>query len=725
MAMMSAKRSIAVTTPLGGDELLFRRMSATEELGRLFRYDLELIGPSEAVKLEDVLGKDMAVRIDAHDGTRFLHGNVSRFSYAGRTEGYAIYHATLRPWLWFLTRTADCKIFQEMKVPDIIKEVFRELGFTDFEDRLSGTYRTWNYCVQYRETDFNFVSRLMEAEGIYYYFKHEEGRHTLVLSDGISSHEPAPGYAEIPYIPPDMGAVHDRDHVSDWSLWQEVQPGAYEIDDYDFKKPKADLTAKSQQARPHSGADYDVYDYPGEYLESGDGDSYVKVRLEELQAMQERVSGAGDARGVAVGALFTLTKFPREDQNREYLVVSTSYELEAAEYESGASSEAPAVSCSFVAMPSKNQFRSTRSTPKPMIRGPQTAVVVGKAGEEIWTDEFGRVKLQFHWDRYGKADENSSCWVRVSQLWAGTNWGGIHIPRIGQEVVVEFLEGDPDRPLVTGRVYNQDNMPPYGLPGNKTQSGIKSRSSKGGGPDNFNELRFEDKKGSELVYLHAEKDQSIHVENDETHYVGHDRKKTVDHDETTEVKNDRTETVGHNETITVKNDRTERVDKNEKISIGENRTEDVGKDETITIKGNRTETVSKEESVTIQGGRTQNVSKDESVTIGGARTESVSKDETITIQGGRTEKVTKDESITISGKRTVQISKDDTQDIGKKFVLQAGDEIVLKTGQSMIHMKKDGKIVIKGKDITVQGSGKINVKASGDITLKGSKIKEN
>jgi type VI secretion system secreted protein VgrG len=339
----------------------------------------------------------------------------------------------------------------------------------------------------------------------------------------------------------------------------------------------------------------------------------------------------------------------------------------------------------FTCIPAALPYRPARTTPRPFVHGCQTAVVVGPAGEEIFTDKYSRVKVQFHWDREGKKDANSSCWVRVASTWAGRQWGAIHIPRIGQEVVVDFEEGDPDQPIVIGSVYNADNMPPYALPANKTQSGIKSRSSLGGGADNFNEIRFEDKKGSEQLFIHAEKNQDIEVENDETHWVGRDRTKTIDHDETVSVGNNRTETVGKNETI----------------SIGENRTESVGKDESISVAGNQSLSVDKNRSIAVTGNQSTN------------------------IDGSRSVGVDKDDALSVTKKRTVSIGTDDTLSVGKKLVMEAGDEIVLKTGSATIAMKKDGTITISGKDITIKGSGKVNVKASSDVIVKGSKVLAN
>jgi type VI secretion system secreted protein VgrG len=683
-----------VTTPLADDKLLFYRMTGTEQLGRLFDYELELLSNDADIKLEDILGGNITVRSHGHAGqSRFFNGYVTRFSLVGMHGEYYLYQASVRPWLWFLTRTSDCKIFQEMSAPDIIKEVFRLNGFSDFEEVLSKSYHEWNYCVQYRETDFNFISRLMEQEGIYYYFKHEESKHTLVITDSISGHEAIPGYESVPYYPPEETDRRERDYISSWMVSQEIQPGAYALNDFDFEKPKASLEVKSMIKRKHEQAGFEVYDYPGEYIETGVGENYVRTRIEELQAQYELVHGSGNVAGLSTGCLFKLTNYPREDQKREYLLVSAEYDLGPQEYESRGSGQDGYFNCTFRAMDSQQSFRTARTTPKPMVQGPQTAMVVGKSGEEIWTDKYGRVKVQFHWDRYGKSDENSSCWVRVAQVWAGKTWGAVHTPRMGQEVIVEFLEGDPDRPIITGRIYNADNMPPYELPTNKTQSGIKSRSSKGGSGDNFNEIRFEDKKGEELLSVHAEKDQSISVENDETHSVGHDRSKDVGNDEQSDIGNDRTETVGKNESITIGENRDESVGKNESISIGSN--------QSISVGGNRDASVGKNESTTVSADRSLTVSKSESVSIG------------------------KDETLSIGENRSQDIGKDDLLNVGKKLAMVAGDEIILKTGSASIVMKKNGDITIKGKNITMNGSGKITVKASSDVTIKGSKIKQN
>ncbi|MCK4629396.1 MAG: type VI secretion system tip protein VgrG, partial [Sedimentisphaerales bacterium] len=475
------------------------------------------------------------------------------------------FQATIVPWLWFLTRVADCRIFQKITIPDIIKEVFRERGFTDFDDKLSGSYREWEYCVQYRETDFNFVSRLMEQEGIYYYFRHENGKHTLVLADSIGAHEPFPDYEEIRYQP-SGGAISKGEYISDWDVEKEVQPSQYALNDFDFKNPKVDLRAVSKMECELTEANYEVYDYPGEYSVTQDGENYARTRIEELHTQYEVVSGNSDARGMCTGFTFKLTGYRLEAQCREYLITSATYQLDSGGYEAGRVGEGgPVYSCGFTAIDAQQPFRSSRNTSKPSISGPQTAEVVGPKGEEIHTDEYGRVKVQFHWDRQGMKDENSSCWIRVSQSWAGKNWGAMIIPRIGQEVIVEFLEGDPDRPIITGVVYNADNMPPYPLPANKTMSTLKSNSSKEG--QGFNEIRFEDKKDEEQIFVFAQKNQDVRVQNDSFEWVGNDRHLIVEKDKFEHVKNNRHEIVETDHKEEIRGNRHLKVNGNESKKV--------------------------------------------------------------------------------------------------------------------------------------------------------------
>ncbi|WLG95926.1 type VI secretion system tip protein VgrG [Pseudomonas sp. FP198] len=570
MVFNQASRLAKITSPLGPEVLLLKDMGGGEELGRLFNYELQLHSLDNAIDLNQVLGKPMCVSLQLDGGgERYFHGIVARFSQNIDQGQFASYQATLRPWLWLLTRTSDCRIFQNLTVPQIIKQVFRDLGFSDFEDALSRPYREWEYCVQYRETSFDFVSRLMEQEGIYYFFRHEQGRHVLVLADAYGAHTQAPGYGSVPYYPKNE-QQRERDHIHDWHLAQEVQPGSLELNDYDFQRPSARIDVRSAMPRPHTAGDYPLYDYPGTYVQSEDGEHYARTRIEALQTLHEQVELAGNARGLGSGHLFSLTGFSRQDQNREYLIVGARYYLSQESGESGVGAPSAQFESSLTCIDAQQSFRPMAITHRPIVKGPQTALVVGPKGEEIWTDQFGRVKVHFYWDRHDQSNENSSCWIRVSQTWAGKNWGSMQIPRIGQEVIVSFLEGDPDRPIITGRVYNAEQTVPYDLPENATQSGMKSRSSKGGTPANFNEIRMEDKKGAEQLYIHAERNQDIVVEVDESHSVGHDRTKSIGHDETVIIGNNRLRIVKQEDILSVGQRKTDSISQSYVIEVGEN-----------------------------------------------------------------------------------------------------------------------------------------------------------
>lgn len=705
-----ADTQFELITPSGADTLIFLQFRGQQALSQLDDFEIDCLNPDTDVDLDDLLGKLVSLKISAPDETkRYLSGYVIGISHLGTRGRYQAYRLQVQPWLWFLTRTADCRIFQGKTVPDIIKDVFADHAIAEVRNALTGSYSTWEYCVQYRESDYNFVSRLMEQEGIYYYFEYKKNKNVLVLADSYSAHSPIQGNADVDFIENFTGR-EESDFISAWSYRRRVQPGKTVLADFDFTKPSLKLEGTAQAPAAHGDAHHEIFDYPGEFDQTAEGKQYAQVRMDELQAQFELADGKTNSRHIAVGHLFKLKGHSRRDQNREYLVTraATLIHNDSVESEPGAAIGGN-YQCSFTALNSHQDFRPRRDTAKPIVQGPQTAIVVGASGDEIYTDTYGRVKVQFHWDRYGKKDEHSSCWVRVSHPWAGKNWGFVAIPRVGQEVIVEFLEGDPDQPIITGRVYNADQMPPYELPANKTQTGVKTRSSTGGGVANFNELRFEDKKGSEQIFIHAEKNQDIEVENDETHWIGHDRKKTIDHDETVHVKHDRTETVDNNETV----------------SIGVNRTENVGADETVSIGANRTMSVGADEALDVGKNRSVAIGKNHTFSVGENSTTTVGKDDKLEVADNHTLTIGKDDTIDIAGLRATSIGKDDNLQVGKNLVIDAGDSVTIKTGSASITMKKDGTITIKGKDITIQGSGKVNVKASGDVVLKGSKIAEN
>lgn len=600
MQATQENRQANFESSLGKDELMLNRLVAREAVSRLFEYELTVVSEDENIDLNAILGQHARVELELPGGGyRYFSGHVAEFHFTGFRDNFAEYRVCLRPWLWLLTQVTDNRIFQNETTEEIVRAVCQEHGFTDIDPRLSGVYEPREFCAQYRESDFDFLSRLMEEEGIYYYFEHEPGKHTLVLADGPAAHEPFGDYDLVPWYPPDSDEHREREHLHDWSMHKAVRSGKLTLRDFDFTKPKANLEVKSQQPKDHDQAEFERYDYPGRYQAVDFGERLSRMRLEEHQSDHELLHGRGNARGMSPGFLFTLEQFPRDDQNREYLILEVVHTITIGGYDSGGvdSGDAFEYGCSLTAIPTSEPYRPPRTTPRPIVYGPQTAFVVGEQGEEIWTNEYGQVKVQFHWDRLGGNDQDSSCWVRVSQAWAGKQWGAQFLPRIGQEVVVEFLEGDPDRPLITGSVYNADNMPPYELPANATQSGIKTRSSKNGTRDNYNEIRFEDKKGAERLDIHAEKDMHTRVEhcqtsnidvnrdvtvgNDEKHHVRNNREKTVDVDETTSIGQNRSVTIGSNDELNVGMNRDQTVSLNESLDVGVSRSATIGVSDSV------------------------------------------------------------------------------------------------------------------------------------------------
>lgn len=508
-----ADRIGELTTPLGKDVLALARFDGSEGLSELFEFRIEALSEDENIDFDRALGQNCVLKFRSPDGPdRYFNGILVEARWVGSREALYVYQLVLRPWLWLLSRTSDCRIWHEKTALDIIKEVFRDRGFTDYEDSTSKSYPKLEYCVQYRETDLNFVARLMEQHGIYYFFRHSQGKHSLVLADAKSSHSPIPGHAKLPFFPQQQ-ARRDAEHVHHWTSDRQFRSGKYELKDYDFKKPTKDLTADKQASAKYQKGQMEIFDYPGKYVEKSDGVNYAQVRLEADQAQDRRRHAAGDAISVFPGGLTTLDKHPVQSENKEYLTLRASHSFVVQAYRSGGGGETDYMG-SYEFLDSTVPYKAPLLTPKPLVHGPQTAKVVGKEGEEIDVDEYGRILVLFHWDR----KKMNSCRLRVAHVWAGKQWGGQFIPRIGMEALVEFLEGDPDRPLVVGAVYNGDYKHPYALPDKKTQSGVKSDSSIGHG--GYNEFMFEDKKDSEKVRMHAQKDHQVVVLNTETWDIG-------------------------------------------------------------------------------------------------------------------------------------------------------------------------------------------------------------
>jgi type VI secretion system secreted protein VgrG len=608
MALEQADRLLVLETPLGKDVLELTAFSGVEEISRPFSFHLEMISHNNAVQPAQIVGKPVSFGVKLADGTpRWFHGVVSRF-YADDEDqkGLRNYRAEVVPWLWFLTRTSDCRIFQNKSAPEIIEQIFKDLGFSDFNAQLKGKHPQRTYCVQYRETDFDFVSRLMEEEGIFYFFKHEHGKHMLVLADEKGAYKDCKE-SEVEY-PRDAGARAVTDRLTRWEHRYEFRSGKIAQTDYNFEDhPARDestpaklmMSSQSTTVKLDNVQKYELYDYPGVFEKKDHGQSYAKIRMEEEEAGYDVVDASSTCRTFTPGGKFKIKRhLSKSEEGKTYAIVSIQHSAtEPGAYETGESAEDD-YSNSFTCIPDSVTYRPPRVTSRPFIHGVQTAVVVGPAGEEIYPDKYGRVKVQFFWDREGKRNENSSCWIRVAQGIAGKNWGMIHIPRIGQEVVVSFLEGNPDRPLITGVVYNADQMPPFTLPAKQTQSGLKTNSSKGGGGSN--EIRFDDDKGKEQIFIHAQYNQDTVIE--------------------------------HNETVTIGANRTEQVGGNEIIQIGGNRTETVGKDEKITIGGNRVVQVGGSD--VLQVGKALKITAgDEIVLTAGDSSITMKKDGTILIKG--------------------------------------------------------------------------------------------
>jgi type VI secretion system secreted protein VgrG len=531
-------RLTLATTALGDEVLRLHGFWGHEALSEPFRFSVTLVTQNKKPIVQSaLLGTVVKVTLDQEstaDSTlvhpkRYFNGYVTQVSRENLPSGEWLYRVELRPWLWLLDKTTNCRVFQDLTVPEIVEKVFRERGFLDFKLRL-GKYEKREYCVQYRESELQFVSRLLEHEGIYYYFEFDADKHTLVLTDGTTPHEPKPTYETIECGPtyierPTLETLGGR--IYDWRPRQELRAQNYFLKDYDFKKPTANLGAKQDGKRLIKQGTFEKFDYPGGFNQVPVGNRYATVRLQEEQATCELVEGKATSHGLTPGYVFTLTKNGDAAQNAKYLTIRAEYGIAGPAYAATGELQPEDFTCTFTALESSTQFRPARSTPRPVIPGLQTAKVVGEAKEEVHTDVYGRVKVQFHWDREDRPGEQRSCWIRVAQMWAGPSWGAQHIPRIGHEVVVSFLEGDPDQPLITGSVYNHLNKPPFELPAEKEVSGVKSKSTLNGGKG-YNELSFNDATGKELVHFHAQRDLRGVVEKKRYTRIGGDDTEVVE-----------------------------------------------------------------------------------------------------------------------------------------------------------------------------------------------------
>lgn len=673
MCMPKEQRLVAITTPLEESELKLRQATISEALGQPFVIEAQLVCPNENLSFAQILGQNVTIRYEAEQNSRYLNGIVTAFKQHENLQQNGFYTATVRPWLWLLSLSQHCRVFQQKSYPDIIKSVFDEMGFSDYQDKLNGQYQAQDYVVQFNETDFDFVSRIMQQEGIYYLFEHTNGKHTLVLVDDSVILEDA---GEVAYFELEEDSKHiGVEGISQWENKQQLRTGGVSLSSFDFTTPSKNLDATTMDPQVDAISAYQKYAYKGKYQERSAGEHYAKILMERENAAFEQKSLSGNNRNLFAGARFTLVDHSREDQNIQYLITQYECELRADELISEKDkSEQQMLTFQATAIPAKIKFRPKQTYQKPRMQGPQTATVVGKASEEIWTDKYGRIKVQFHWDRLGKADDASSCWIRVAQSMAGKNWGSIYIPRVGQEVLVEFLQGDPDQPIVVGCVYNGASLPPYELPAHAKKSGFKSRTSAGGG--NFNEIRFDDDKDAEQLFIHAAKNQDISVVNNCYETIGVDKHVNVKQDMFTKVENSR-----HEEVLT-------------------DQIEKVGKDFNLQIGGKEAKEVAQSQSLKVQQDRAEHIGGDASLNVTG---DYYLKGTNICIEA--------------SSNITLQVG-------GTYIAIESGGITVKSSGK--VDLLAGGNATISGGgNLSLSGGAKADLKAGGPASIQGAMVKIN
>jgi type VI secretion system secreted protein VgrG len=513
------------------DELEVYAFSGAEGISQIYLFHVDLVTRHDDVTFEKLINKPAWLLIRGPFADRFVHGIVTRLEHVARTSRHSHYRALLAPPHARLGLTRRLRIFQDRTTQEIVTTVLEDARLGGgAEWRLKGSYKPRNYCVQYRETDLAFIQRLLEEEGFAFHFEHEESELRLVFDDDSSALQPITDPSTLPFRPPE-GTVTDEEHVDGFFFGRRMAVGKVQLTDYSFKRPSTAMTARAEAEQPT----FEIYDYPGEFVDTELADRLASVRLEEAQVGRETGHGSSDCNRLIAGRRFTLSEHPQEELNQEYLVLqlsSTGTQPQVLEEHGGEISYGN----TMTVIPAVVPYRPPRQTARPVVLGMHPARVVGPQGEEVYVDSFGRIKVQFLFDREGEDDERSSCWIRVAQPWAGAGYGAMFLPRVGHEVLVAFLEGDPDRPIVVGRVHNGENPHPCALPGGKTVSTIRSSSSPGGG--GFNELRFEDRKGCEEVFVHAERDYNLVVKNSRTSSIGSDHTEQVGRDRSVRIGRD-------------------------------------------------------------------------------------------------------------------------------------------------------------------------------------------
>jgi type VI secretion system secreted protein VgrG len=674
-----------------GTLMLANAFDGDEGLSCSFRYTVEVLSNDANIALTALMGKMVTISLVRDDRSlRHFNGYVFGFRYVRTDGGFAFYEMVLRPWLAFLELRHDCATFQRMTLGEISEKTFEPYLSRDYRFHLAQDQADITLAVQYNESDANHLHRRWEAAGLHYWYEHRHDGHTLVLSDDSTLADPVDGDGTIDYQ--SAAGAQEADGIRAWSPGRELASALYTVRTYEFKNARADWADRPSLNRQGNVPELERHEYTGAHGFTGtDGEALARRRMEQIDASAQEFRADSNHRAVQPGRRFRLAghfgqlRNPAGAAADSYLVIAVHHHA-TNNYQVDRQ----------VTSHYKNTFTCTRSgvpwrperghnSTDTRIYGVQTATVAGPKGEEIHTDEYGRVRVQFHWDRLGKFDERSSPWVRVMSTWAGSNFGHVSLPRIGQEVIVQFLDGNCDRPLIVGSVYNAANMPPWDLPANDTQSGMLSRSTPGGSADNANALRFEDKKGHEEIWLHAERNQRIEVEHDESHSVGQDRSKTVGRDEVVAIRRHRTETVDGNENITVHGNRTERVDKDEKIDIGGGRTETVAADEEVSIAGERIETVGK--------GKAESIARHKALSIGTM----------YSVQVGAVM------NTIVGASQTAQVGVSKMTSVGQAYVIQAGTSFVINVGAASLKMDQSGTISLTGTNITISASGPVRV----------------
>lgn len=714
----------------GEDFFQVAEFTATEGMSQLFELDLLLMCTDASIALGKAVGKTAVFTSESIIGERYFHGIVSEIQVAGRGRTLVRYRVKVVPRLWLLSRRRDSRIFQEMSTPDILKAVFEAAGVSGdgLDMRLNRNYSARDYCVQYRETDLDFACRLMEEEGIAYYFAHSASGHKLVLSDDAIAHEELDP-AGLRFLPSAMSGGAGQ-HIESLSLARTIQPGKATLRDFNFKGPSESLEvsveydgtgASIDQDPGDNNTDLEFYDFPGEYVDKSLGNELARLRLEQLQVQRFRVDGVSTARRLCPGFQVVVSGHARSGLNRTYLVTTVTHLGTQPVPDTPDDDRGEATYRNhFTAIPSELSFRPPLTTPRPQVSGLQTAIVTGPAGEEIHTDEYGRVKIQFHWDRLGQRDDQSSCWVRVSHPSAGAGYGQIILPRVGQEVIIQFLEGDPDRPIVTGRLYNGEQTPPAALPDGKTRSSIKSNTYPGGG--GYNELTFEDKAGAEEIVLHGQKDAAFTIENDQTTSIGNN--------ETHGVKGNRSASVDGNEDMAVKGNQSASVKGNQTESVEGNRSASVKGNEDMSVKGNQSHAVTGNRTATITGNDTLTVTGTSTTTVSGGQASlnvtgnySASASANLDLSAGASGSFSAASSLSAS---SASVSVSGSSDV----TISSGGTITLVVGSSSIEITDSEikimspKVSIGNDEVNLEGS-KVSMKGSEEVGISGGKVNSN